>query len=208
MDTQQQEVKSLVHDLNNKIAIVKSFYFAWNKGMKMDFYEVTPVFDRIDEIMLDIGAGLDLKAVKPRLRFHTYDEMILILGNIMVKIQRIFPDIQVSFTSEKAQDAKLRQILFDDSIFYQNLENAVENSYKAGARRVSTSLKVCQSHLDIIVQDDGMGFKRASGHEFSPLGYGTRIIHQNCIRLGGECVYTSIEGSGTTLKIRLYPVIN
>lgn len=205
METQQQEVKSLVHDLNNKLSIVKSFFYAWSKGMEVSISEISPVFTRIDEIIFDLGKNLLGSEIRSTLRYYSFEEVAPAVLEALTKVKSIYPNISISYQEDFDKSSKLLKILFDKSIFYQVLENAIENSRKADSLNVSIHIRTNEDLVQFSIQDDGSGFRRANGYEFSPLGFGTRIIRSNCMRLGGEAIYTSTEGQGTLLKILFKP---
>lgn len=201
MDVQKQRSKSLVHDLNNKLALMKNFLYLKERGLEGTMEEMLPIFDRIDELLFELGRVNDLE-LRENVKLLPAQEFCEHVSKIVHDLQPLYPKLRLDFLREGPATASFLKVPFEKNLLAQIIENALDNALNAGAKTVRLKIRSQKEYLFLQVIDDGVGFRGASGMTFSPLGFGTRIITLNCRRLGVDCHYRSAEGKGTTLCVR------
>lgn len=200
MDVQRQKSKSLVHDLNNKLALMKNYLYLKERGLNtMD--DMLPVFDRIDEILHELGKVNDLE-IRENLKFISATEFCQNICSLVKGFQSIYPNTNLDFIREGFTSSSYLRIPFERFLLSQIIENALDNAFNAGAKNVILKIRTQRDFMFFCIEDDGIGFKGSNGTKFSPVGFGTRIITLNCRQLGVDCHYTSFEGKGTRLCMR------
>ncbi|MBN1934315.1 MAG: GAF domain-containing protein [Anaerolineae bacterium] len=99
-------------------------------------------------------------------------------------------DPEVQFAPEIEQD------------LYRVAQEALNNTLKhARATRVDVNLRAVDSHLELEIVDDGVGFDPASISECG--GFGLRSMQERVTRLGGELTISSRPGQGTAIKVEV-----
>jgi nitrate/nitrite-specific signal transduction histidine kinase len=93
------------------------------------------------------------------------------------------------------QDAKI--------VFYRVAQEALNNIAKhSGARNVELHLKCQPGHFNMIIKDDGLGFKSSS----IPAGHmGIAIMRERANSIGARFTIESQEGMGTTINLEWIP---
>lgn len=201
MDVQKQRSRSLVHDLNNKMALMKNFLYLKERGLENTMEEMLPIFERIDEILQELGKVNDME-IRENVKLIPAKEFCDRVSELLKRLEGIYPGIQLAFIQEGQVSSPFLRIPFEKNLLSQIFENALDNALNAGATNVLVKIRAQREYLFLDVQDDGVGFKGSTGKKFSPLGFGTRIITLNCRRLGVDCHYRSAEGKGAKLSIR------
>lgn len=201
MDVQKQKSKSLVHDLNNKMALMKNFLYLKERGFENTMEEMIPILDRIDEILQELGRVNDIE-IRENVKLVTASEFCERVSDLIKVHQSIYPNLHLDFIREGQIETPYLRIPFEKNLLSQIIENALDNALNAGARNVLLKIRAQKEYMFFQILDDGLGFKGSRGNKFSPVGFGTRIIALNCRRLGVECHYRSSEGKGTKLCIR------
>lgn len=201
MDVQKQKSKSLVHDLNNKMALMKNFLYLKERGLENTMEEMLPIFERIDEILQELGKVNDME-IRENVKLVPAKEFCERLNELLKNLQGVYPNLHLDFIQEGQISSPYLRIPFEKNLLSQIIENALDNALNAGAENIIVKIRAQKEYLFLHIHDDGLGFKGSTGRKFSPLGFGTRIITLNCRRLGVECHYRSAEGKGTKLCIR------
>jgi signal transduction histidine kinase len=201
MDAQKQKSKSLVHDLNNKMALMKNFLYLKERGLENTMEEMLPIFDRINELLQQLGEINDIE-LREDVKLLPTAEFCEKITQVIKNLQGVYPHLKIAFMHEGPLSSPYLRIPFEKNLVSQIVENALDNASNAGAENIIFLIRAQKEFMFFQIHDDGVGFKGSSGSKFSPLGYGSRIIALNCRRLGVEWHYRSAEGKGTKLCIR------
>jgi signal transduction histidine kinase len=87
---------------------------------------------------------------------------------------------------------------------YRIAQEALHNIYKhARASVVRVTLAQSDGHLQLVIQDDGLGFSLVDVHETSIGGLGLESMRERASLIGGQLVVRSAWGHGTTITVRV-----
>jgi len=104
---------------------------------------------------------------------------------------RIPLDLQIEGTCELSQEVKI--------VFYRVTQEALNNIAKhSGARQVSLHLTCRPGHLQLRIQDDGLGFEIGS---IPPGHLGVAIMRERANSIGASFVIESQLNQGTTVTL-------
>ena len=180
---------------------MKNFLYLKERGLENTMEEMLPIFERIDEILQELGRVNDLE-IRENVRLIPAQEFCERINDLMKSLQGVYPGLRLDFIQEGHISSPYLRVPFEKNLLLQIIENALDNALNAGASNVIMKIRAQKEFLFLQIHDDGVGFKGSTGTKFSPLGFGTRIITLNCRRLGVECHYRSAEGKGTKLCLR------
>ncbi len=87
-----------------------------------------------------------------------------------------------------------------EQCLYRVAQEAVENVIRhANARQVCVRLTAKERAIELLIQDDGVGFNPENGHQ--PGHFGLEGIRERARLAGGELTIHSASGSGTTIRL-------
>ncbi len=97
--------------------------------------------------------------------------------------------------------ASMREVPdFAKAILYRVTEEALRNALRhAMARRIEIRNSASAGTVDIVIDDDGVGFDPTRISR----GKGLRVMRERLAFLGGDCIIRSAPGHGTTIAMRL-----
>lgn len=81
-------------------------------------------------------------------------------------------------------------------IFQETLNNILKH---AKARHVQVEIVKGEDHLELVIEDDGVGFDDTARNK--PRSFGLRGIHERIAHLGGTVKISSVVGEGTRIAI-------
>jgi signal transduction histidine kinase len=93
-----------------------------------------------------------------------------------------------------------------EQCLYRVAQETVENIVRhANARHVRVSVSVKEREIELLIQDDGVGFHPDQGHQ--PGHFGLDGMRERARLAGGNLTIISIPGSGTTIRLGIkgYP---
>lgn len=194
--TQQQIGKDLHDSIGALLATVKLYF--------------SDIFDRIDTLTeettkkqqktLDL---LDEATVEVRRIAHNMQsgmlakfglaEAVKQLGNTLNDAGQLVVKVYThGFKEQKASDTEFK--------LYKIIQELVSNTLKhAKAKQLTINLTKLEDNLNIIVEDNGIGFDPNSIGEKD--GIGLKNITYRVMELGGTCHFDAVEGRGTNVII-------
>jgi signal transduction histidine kinase len=87
-----------------------------------------------------------------------------------------------------------------EQCLYRIAQEAVENVVQhANARHLGVRLTICEGEIELIVQDDGIGFTRDQEH--LPGHFGIAGMEERALLAGGVLTITSQPDAGTTIRL-------
>jgi two-component system sensor histidine kinase UhpB len=93
-----------------------------------------------------------------------------------------------------------------ETALFRTVQEAINNVARhAGARHLYIAFDVPNHHVEIRIEDDGIGFdaKRVSVSPNSLCGLGLLSMHERMSAVGGECFVDSAPGQGTIVLLRV-----
>ncbi len=194
-----RDLLSLFHDLSNKVLLLTSTLESQKRGMSVSDDRMNAIVTRVIELSESIRTSLSTNHPL------TYESVDLVkiqedVKSFLPALEKIYSPLRIVLNSVIIPGQTL---IYEKGLILQIIENAVENSFKAGATTTMIDLVVMDEKCRISIIDDGKGFPGASEAEFFPLGFGSRVIHNNALRLHGEAAYSCIPKGGTCLIVRL-----
>lgn len=83
-------------------------------------------------------------------------------------------------------------------------QEAVSNAVKhAKAKRLSIRLRLESTHIDLNIEDDGIGFEQSTAFSIPNGHFGLIGMRERTERLGGTLTVKSQLGSGTLVQVIL-----
>lgn len=194
-----QDLLSLFHDLSNKVLLLTSTIENQKRGLQISDEKLSAIVNRVIDLSESIRTSLNTGPVL------TYEntEVVKIQEDVksfLPTLETLYSPLKIILTPRLVSGPR---ITYASCLIHQIIENAVENSSKAGASTVMIDLSLSGSKCRMNIIDDGKGFPWASDAEFFPLGFGSRVIHNNAVRLNGEAAYVCVPKGGTCLTISL-----
>lgn len=104
---------------------------------------------------------------------------------------------------------QLNQVIVPGEIRYQIISivnEALTNVSKyASAKNVWLQFSKTNSHLQMVIRDDGVGFNRDDTglNKVQATGYGLGNMHKRAVRVKGNMTLHSTPGAGTTIEVNL-----
>jgi len=146
---------------------------------------------------------------------NTIDEVRKISDNLMPSILREFgPDAALKNLCKMTSLTSGLNIVFESlplkskpdektsTYLYRIAQEALNNIVKhAEASSVSLQLIEIGNYIELIIEDNGKGFK--FGQDFRSMGNGIYNMHERTRILGGTFELNSIEGTGTTIFVKI-----
>ncbi len=212
------------HDLKNPLAIIEGYLMILN----MDSYDlpaqVVEMFasmqravDRMSRILLDI---LSLERINERAKgvYKVFDFAPLVHNAVKEYHEQAAHKQQQFHYSPPAQANTI--ILGDEAQLYEAATNLISNAikYTPEGGRIDVSLEVQDGHLTFQVVDTGFGipeemqarlfepFYRARTDETRAIegtGLGLHLVKNIIERHGGQMIFRSVYGQGSTFGFRL-----
>jgi signal transduction histidine kinase len=203
MESQESERKRIAGELHD--SLVQSLLVAKNRsllGMKKaaDTERVTQELSEISSALTD--AIEEVREIAHNLRPYQLDRLGLtqalrsLAGKMSestpVKFSTEIEDIDESFSAETS------------TIMYRIVQESVNNILKhSDASDASIAVKRNTSGVDIIVRDNGRGFRNDQTIKPHTAGFGLSGIDQRVKMLGGTMTVNSAADAGTTISVRI-----
>ena len=207
----KESLFKLTHEIKNPLAVIKGYLDMFNidnkeKSLKYlsimreeanrslnritDFLE----FNKIKIVKTEIDLNLLLEDV--------YDSFKIILNKKNIKL--IYNDREDEEIYFEGDYERLKQVLINV------LKNSVEAIKDKG--KVEISSNIYKRYIDIIIEDDGIGMSEDTLKQLKTMFFTTKLngsglgvcLSNEIIKAhNGELIYTSKEGVGTKVTIRL-----
>jgi signal transduction histidine kinase len=158
------------------------------------------VRDAVDQLGVEIES---LRSLITELRPAALDEIGLApaiesLVERTATAEALVAEIELEIGSPTGEGGRLAPDL--ESTVYRLVQEALTNVAKhARAQRVSVRVIQAGGAVEVIVEDDGIGFDAEASHG----GFGLRGMRERATLAGGSLEMTSVPGGGTTIRVRL-----
>ncbi|MBC7428941.1 MAG: hypothetical protein H7336_10040 [Bacteriovorax sp.] len=197
-----------LHDIRNKLTLISGQTSILSKKYgEDDFVSIRTNLVRISELINDAYRHLKSETENRLLSFSS-DEFMCKMDLLTEAAGLLFPvTIQNEICEYKAQN--LFSLEINIGKVFQVIENAIDNSVKAGARKVIIRLLETREHCIYEIVDNGTE-KSTTMPEYSmevssliPHGLGKEIMINNMMGIGGKVEWTRrLDYSG--MIVRLY----
>jgi signal transduction histidine kinase len=198
-----QDLLSLFHDLSNKVLLLTSTLEGQKRGLSVPDEKLNAIVNKVIDLSESIRSSLS-KNMQLTYNVSSPEKIHEDVKSFLPQLESLYSPMRIVLDPQVDETAQRMEILWEKNLLFQMIENAVENSFKARSRSFMIVLSEESGNLRIIMIDDGEGIPGASQYEFYPLGgFGSRIIHNNAIRMNGEATYSRVPQGGTCVTVRL-----
>lgn len=207
----KESLFKLTHEIKNPLAVIKGYLDMFNIDNKEKSLKYLNIIreeaNRSLNIITDFLEFNKIKIVKTEIDLNllledVYDSFKIILNKKNIKL--IYNDREDEEIYFEGDYERLKQVLI----------NVLKNSVEAidGKGKVEISSNIYKKHIDIIVEDDGVGMSEETIKQIKSIffttksngsGLGVCLSNEIIKAHNGELIYTSKEGVGTKVTIRL-----
>ena len=207
----KESLFKLTHEIKNPLAVIKGYLDMFNIENKEKSLKYLSIIreeaNRSLNIITDFLEFNKIKIVKTEIDLNllledVYDSFKIILNRKNIKL--VYNDREDEEIYFDGDYERLKQVLIN---VLKNSIEAIENKGK-----VEISSNIYKKYIDIIIEDDGIGMSEDTLKQLKTMFFTTKL---NGSGLGvclsneiinahkGELIYTSKEGVGTKVTIRL-----
>ena len=207
----KESLFKLTHEIKNPLAVIKGYLDMFNIDNKEKSLKYLSIMreeaNRSLNIITDFLEFNKIKIVKTEIDLNllledVYDSFKIILNKKNIKL--IYNDREDEEIYFEGDYERLKQVLINV------LKNSVEAIKDKG--KVEISSNIYKRHIDIIIEDDGIGMSEDTLKQLKTMFFTTKLngsglgvcLSNEIIKAhNGELIYTSKEGVGTKVTIRL-----
>ena len=207
----KESLFKLTHEIKNPLAVIKGYLDMFNIDNKEKSLKYLNIIreeaNRSLNIITDFLEFNKIKIVKTEIDLNllledVYDSFKIILNRKNIKL--IYNDREDEEIYFDGDYERLKQVLINV------LKNSVEAIKDKG--KVEISSNIYKRHIDIIIEDDGIGMSEDTLKQLKTMFFTTKLngsglgvcLSNEIIKAhNGELIYTSKEGVGTKVTIRL-----
>ena len=207
----KESLFKLTHEIKNPLAVIKGYLDMFNIDNKEKSLKYLNIIreeaNRSLNIITDFLEFNKIKIVKTEIDLNllledVYDSFKIILNRKNIKL--IYNDREDEEIYFDGDYERLKQVLINV------LKNSVEAIKDKG--KVEISSNIYKRHIDIIIEDDGIGMSEDTLKQLKTMffttklngsGLGVCLSNEIINAHNGELIYTSKEGVGTKVTIRL-----
>lgn len=207
----KESLFKLTHEIKNPLAVIKGYLDMFNIDNKEKSLKYLNIIreeaNRSLNIITDFLEFNKIKIVKTEIDLNllledVYDSFKIILNKKNIKL--IYNDREDEEVYFEGDYERLKQVLI----------NVLKNSVEAieGKGKVEISSNIYKKYIDIIIEDDGAGMNEETLKQIKSMffttksngsGLGVCLSNEIIKAHNGELIYTSKEGVGTKVTIRL-----
>lgn len=207
----KESLFKLTHEIKNPLAVIKGYLDMFNIDNKEKSLKYLNIIreeaNRSLNIITDFLEFNKIKIVKTEIDLNllledVYDSFKIILNRKNIKL--IYNDREDEEIYFDGDYERLKQVLINV------LKNSVEAIKDKG--KVEISSNIYKRHIDIIIEDDGIGMSEDTLKQLKTMFFTTKLngsglgvcLSNEIIKAhNGELIYISKEGVGTKVTIRL-----
>jgi signal transduction histidine kinase len=155
-----------------------------------------PVAAGLDRLMSTLNEAIaDLRGFMSDLRSDNSSADLATAITSVIEATRKASGLKVDWTPQPLAGLPPDRITHLIAFVREALSNAVRH---AQARSIQVRAEVIDRHLKLSVRDDGRGFAADTPH-----GFGLRNMRDRARLLGGEVIFDSTPGKGTTVTLNI-----
>ncbi len=207
----KESLFKLTHEIKNPLAVIKGYLDMFNIENKEKSLKYLSIMreeaNRSLNIITDFLEFNKIKIVKTEIDLNllledVYDSFKIILNRKNIKL--VYNDREDEEIYFDGDYERLKQVLIN---VLKNSIEAIENKGK-----VEISSNIYKKYIDIIIEDDGIGMSEDTLKQLKTMffttklngsGLGVCLSNEIINAHNGELIYTSKEGVGTKVTIRL-----
>lgn len=207
----KESLFKLTHEIKNPLAVIKGYLDMFNIDNKEKSLKYLSIMreeaNRSLNIITDFLEFNKIKIVKTEIDLNllledVYDSFKIILNRKNIKL--VYNDREDEEIYFDGDYERLKQVLIN---VLKNSIEAIENKGK-----VEISSNIYKKYIDIIIEDDGIGMSEDTLKQLKTMffttklngsGLGVCLSNEIINAHNGELIYTSKEGVGTKVTIRL-----
>lgn len=207
----KESLFKLTHEIKNPLAVIKGYLDMFNIDNKEKSLKYLSIIreeaNRSLNIITDFLEFNKIKIVKTEIDLNllledVYDSFKIILNRKNIKL--VYNDREDEEIYFDGDYERLKQVLIN---VLKNSIEAIENKGK-----VEISSNIYKKYIDIIIEDDGIGMSEDTLKQLKTMffttklngsGLGVCLSNEIINAHNGELIYTSKEGVGTKVTIRL-----
>ena len=207
----KESLFKLTHEIKNPLAVIKGYLDMFNIENKEKSLKYLSIIreeaNRSLNIITDFLEFNKIKIVKTEIDLNllledVYDSFKIILNRKNIKL--VYNDREDEEIYFDGDYERLKQVLIN---VLKNSIEAIENKGK-----VEISSNIYKKYIDIIIEDDGIGMSEDTLKQLKTMffttklngsGLGVCLSNEIINAHNGELIYTSKEGVGTKVTIRL-----
>lgn len=207
----KESLFKLTHEIKNPLAVIKGYLDMFNIDNKEKSLKYLSIMreeaNRSLNIITDFLEFNKIKIVKTEIDLNllledVYDSFKIILNKKNIKL--IYNDREDEEIYFEGDYERLKQVLINV------LKNSVEAIKDKG--KIEISSNIYKRYIDIIIEDDGIGMSEDTLKQLKTMFFTTKLngsglgvcLSNEIIKAhNGELIYTSKEGVGTKVTIRL-----
>lgn len=207
----KESLFKLTHEIKNPLAVIKGYLDMFNIDNKEKSLKYLNIIreeaNRSLNIITDFLEFNKIKIVKTEIDLNllledVYDSFKIILNRKNIKL--VYNDREDEEIYFDGDYERLKQVLIN---VLKNSIEAIENKGK-----VEISSNIYKKYIDIIIEDDGIGMSEDTLKQLKTMffttklngsGLGVCLSNEIINAHNGELIYTSKEGVGTKVTIRL-----
>ncbi len=208
---------SLAHEMNNPLNIIKAGVYGIKRYLTAHLKKEH--LSGIEQMIMDVNNGV-LRTAKivdsldMYSNFSPLDDVCYINSIMDVSVSTLEPKVKSNITIVKEYDKDISAISANPHLLHHTFLNLLTNAAEAiedkGEIRIKT--KQLQKGIQILIKDNGKGMedyivKKISDPFFSTkdseqgVGMGLFLVYNNITSLGGDIIFSSTPGKGTTVRI-------
>ena len=207
----KESLFKLTHEIKNPLAVIKGYLDMFNIDNKEKSLKYLSIMreeaNRSLNIITDFLEFNKIKIVKTEIDLNllledVYDSFKIILNKKNIKL--IYNDREDEEIYFEGDYERLKQVLIN---VLKNIVEAIKDKGK-----VEISSNIYKRYIDIIIEDDGIGMSEDILKQLKTMFFTTKLngsglgvcLSNEIIKAhNGELIYTSKEGVGTKVTIRL-----
>ena len=207
----KESLFKLTHEIKNPLAVIKGYLDMFNIDNKEKSLKYLSIMreeaNRSLNIITDFLEFNKIKIVKTEIDLNllledVYDSFKIILNRKNIKL--VYNDREDEEIYFDGDYERLKQVLIN---VLKNSIEAIENKGK-----IEISSNIYKKYIDIIIEDDGIGMSEDTLKQLKTMffttklngsGLGVCLSNEIINAHNGELIYTSKEGVGTKVTIRL-----
>lgn len=207
----KESLFKLTHEIKNPLAVIKGYLDMFNIENKEKSLKYLSIIreeaNRSLNIITDFLEFNKIKIVKTEIDLNllledVYDSFKIILNRKNIKL--VYNDREDEEIYFDGDYERLKQVLIN---VLKNSIEAIENKGK-----IEISSNIYKKYIDIIIEDDGIGMSEDTLKQLKTMffttklngsGLGVCLSNEIINAHNGELIYTSKEGVGTKVTIRL-----